>query len=357
MKRKKTIVKIGKFILFGAITIFTLAIVLSLGDIGEIMKTVLTLDVKYVIMSLASLLVYLALYPLSLCILTRANKYKIKQTKTYCIAMTEHFFNGITPFATGGQPFQAYAFSRAGVSIADSTSLLLMNFLVFMLTTNSFALASLVYFNRFITNGTMAAVAVVGFSINFLVLAFTFSIAASKGVRRLLERAVEKLSVWKLTKRFIAPRKESISEYFENVQSAFHRLIKSKSAFTLSLLTKALSMAAYYATTFFILRALYVDVPPSELFFIISGTSFAITMVVFLPTPGSSGGVEFAFKSVFANIISAYAVNSIDTVASGGMLIWRLFTYYLTMAISLVFYIILELRFKHEEKTTNANFN
>lgn len=349
LKRSKAVRQIGKYILFGAITVFTLAIVLSLGDIGEIIDTVLGADAKYVSLAILSLVVYLVLYPLSLCILTRANKLSIAPTKTYGIAMTEHFFNGITPFATGGQPFQAYAFSRAGVSLADSTSILIMNFLVFMLVTNSFSLASLIYFNRFIKDGTVATIAVVGFSINFLVLAFTFAIAASRRVRDLLERIVKMLSVWRPTEKFIAPKRESISLYFENVQNAFHSLIGNKPAFILSLFTKMISMAAYYATTFFILRALFVDVPLSELFFIISGTSFAITMVVFIPTPGSSGGVEFAFKSVFANIITSYAVSDASTVSAGGMLLWRLLTYYLTMAVSLVFYIILEIKFKHED--------
>ena len=68
--------------------------------------------------------------------------------------------------------------------------------------------------------------------------------------------------------------------------------------------------------------------------------------MVFLPTPGSSGGIEFAFSSVFASIIIASTgVASTATVAAGGMLIWRMLTYYFTMLISLGFYILLEIRF------------
>ena len=265
--------------------------------------------------------------------------------------MIEHFFNGITPFATGGQPFQVYAFKREKVTVASSTSLLLMNFFVFMLVTNTFALSSLIYFQRFVTDGAMATVAVVGFTMNFIVLAFTLLIALSKTVRRLAEALVGKLAVWKLTRKLVAPKVENINEYFDNVQSAFRSLIKKKGAFFLSLLTKALAMASYYAVTFFILHALYVDVPASELFYIISGTSFAITMVVFVPTPGSSGGIEFAFRSVFASIVAAYALNiSIDTVATGGMLIWRALTYYLIMLISLGFYVFIETAYQRRAK-------
>ena len=69
-------------------------------------------------------------------------------------------------------------------------------------------------------------------------------------------------------------------------------------------------------------------------------------MVVFLPTPGSSGGIEFAF----AAIISALSTNASGALSNAGMLIWRLMTYYLTMLISLGFYIGFEIKVKIDNK-------
>lgn len=355
-KRKRR--KLALYVFYGTLTLFVLALILSLGDVGEIMDTVKTADYRYILAAVGALLIYLGLYPLSLCILTKANKHSISMRKTYGIAMTEHFFNGITPFSTGGQPFQVYAFKRAGVTIASSTSLLLMNFFVFMLVTNSFAACALIYFKRFVTDGAMTAIAIIGFAMNFIVLFITIGIATSKTARAFFTSIVNVLSKWRLTRRLVSTRKENLNEYFVNVQTAFRSLIKKKGAFALALLTKACAMAAYYATTFFILRALYVDVPFDELFFIISGTSFAITMVVFLPTPGSSGGIEFAFKSVFGSIVTMYSpALAIDTVATGGMLIWRVLTYYLVMLISLGFYIALEIVFQRQESCDELETN
>ena len=56
--------------------------------------------------------------------------------------------------------------------------------------------------------------------------------------------------------------------------------------------------------TFYILRSLHIDVGYDLFFTIICGTSFAVTAVVFLPTPGSSGGIEFAFSIIFTAFIS-----------------------------------------------------
>ena len=343
--------KIGLYVLYGALGVFVLALVLSLGDIEDIFEAIKDADYRYILAAVGALLIYLALYPLSLCILTKANSHKISMGKTYGISMTEHFFNGITPFATGGQPFQAYAFKRSGVSIADATSLLLMNFFVFMIVTNSFAACALFYFRRFVTDGAMTAIAIIGFAMNFIVLFITIGIATSKTARAFFTSIVNLLAKWRLTHKLVAARRENLNEYFANVQVAFRALIRKKGAFTLAILSKAGAMAAYYATTFFILHALYVDVPFNELFFILSGTSFAITMVIFLPTPGSSGGIEFAFKSVFGSIVTLYSpALAIDTIATGGMLIWRVLTYYIVMLISLCFYIALEFVLQRQAK-------
>ncbi|MBQ7333386.1 MAG: flippase-like domain-containing protein [Clostridia bacterium] len=337
-KTKKS--KLGLYILYGAVTVLFLLAILSFNDIGSIMEELKNADVKYILLSFASILVYIALYPLSLCILTKARGCDIKMTKTYGIAMTEHFFNGITPFATGGQPFQAYAFAKAKVKPTEFTCLLLMNFMVFMLVTNGFALCALFYFEKFVSDGAMAAIAVIGFSMNFIVLGVTFLVATSHKVSAFLSRLVDFFCRFKWIARFLEPKKESLKEYFVNVQVAFAELKKKKGAFFLAVFTKILSMAAYYLTTFFILLALRVPVVANDIFFVICGTSFAVTMVVFLPTPGSSGGIEFAFKTVFASIAAGAAAS----VSYGGMLIWRLLSYYFVMLISLIFYIILEIR-------------
>ncbi len=339
MKQSSHKMRVGAFILYGALTVFLLMLALSLGDLGEIASVLKNANPLQILLAILCILVYMALYPLSLCILTRARGCEIGSATVYGIAMTEHFFNGITPFATGGQPFQVYAFSKAKVKAAESTCLLLMNFMVFMLVTNSFAACSLFYFDRFVTDRAMALIAVIGFTMNFTVLTVTFLLATSRRVRNLLSRFLLFLCRSKRLARFLEPRLPAVNEYFEQVQTAFAHLIRKKGAFILSLVTKILSMGAYYAATFFILRALHVSAPLGDLFFIICGTSFAITMVVFLPTPGSSGGIEFAFKSVFACIAAGAAAS----VAYGGMLLWRLLTYYFVMLISLAFYIFLEI--------------
>ncbi len=341
--KKKKRGKIALYIVYGALTVFVLVLILSLNNIGEILDTLATAHVGYVFAALGMLLLYLALSPLSLCMLTRSRKNKISFGKTYVIGMTEHFFNGITPFSTGGQPFQAYSYARSGVKVSESTSLLIMNFLVMMIASNIFAACALFYFTRFALNAAMTVVAIVGFSINFAVLLCTVVIATSKTVRRFLMWCVRLLCKIKFIGKFLKPQEEKLAAYFEQVQIVFKDLAKKPITFTGCLVAKLAAFAAQYAITFFIIRALHIDVGWDQMFFVMCGTAFATTMCVFLPTPGASGGVELAFAMVFSSIIGTSTEPG--SVAYGGMLMWRLMTYYLAMLISLLFYLGFEIQY------------
>ena len=145
--------KVVRMIILGsAITIFIMTMILSFNDFEGIVEVLKTTNVKYLMFAILLLLVYAILYPITLCILTRTKKCKISMLNTYLIGSTEHFFNGITPFATGGQPFQVYAYNRLGVKPADSTGILMMNFIIFMIVTNIYALASLFYYPQLAQN-------------------------------------------------------------------------------------------------------------------------------------------------------------------------------------------------------------
>ncbi len=340
--------KVIRMIIFGsAITIFIMTMILSFNDFEGIVEVLKTTNVKYLMLAIMLLMVYLILYPITMCILTRTKKCDISMVNTYLIGSTEHFFNGITPFATGGQPFQVYAFKRLGVKPSDSTGILMMNFIIFMMVTNLYALVSLFYYPQLSENiSNLNAMVIIGFSINFFVLVFLITVATTKRVRMWLENAMVWLCRFNWLKKFIEPNIPKFNEYCYGAQSAFKELWHHKGAFVGCFVIKFITMGVYYAITYYILKALNINIGPEQLPFIIFSTAFAITMCVFIPTPGSSGGIEFAFKSIFQSI----AVGITAEVAMGGMLLWRLLSYYLTMLLSFFVYIALEKITLNKEK-------
>ncbi len=349
-KKKK---KVGLFIVYGLITVIILYIVLSANDFGAIMEVLGTADLKYILIALALVVLYTALAPLTTCMLVRAKRLNISFKKTYAISMTEQFFNGITPFAMGGQPFQVYEFSRAKIKAADSTGVLLMNFIITMIVINAYSACALAYYSRFIDgNLTIQIIAIVGYSINFLSLAFFIALATSERLKNLIFRICKVFCKIKFVGKRLEPKLESFSEYLTNMQEAFDFLWNKTWTFIGCLALRALVMGINYALTFYVLRALGIPVGYEDFFFVLCGSSFAITAVVFMPTPGSSGGIEFAFKSVFFSLAGG-VITQADAYA--GMLIWRLLTYYLVMALSLVFYIGLEIYFGKVRKKEEAS--
>ena len=347
--------KVVIFVIYALVAICLLVTVLSFNDLPSIMNQLKSMNYAYVLLGVSMVLLYMALYPISLCLLTRARKCDIKMSTTYTIAMTEHFFNGITPLATGGQPFQAHSYTRAKVKISESTGLLLTNLLIYMMVTTGFSLTGLFFFNTLTENidSWWIPIIIVGYSLNFLVLIVVFLLGTSVKVRALLMRLIRFFCKIPLLKRFES-KADALQGYFENVQKSFKDLMHHKRTFVLALLFKILSFAFLYSSSFFILLAMGVPATISEWFMILSGTSFAITAVGFIPTPGASGGVEGSAGQVFKSIIISLAGASVVPVASamanGVMLVWRLLSYYLVMLISLIFYIILEIYFKKKAR-------
>jgi len=351
--------KIALFVLYALIAACLLMTVLSFNDMPSIIEQLKHLKIEYVTYAVLAVLIYMALYPLSLCILTRARRCDISMPKTYVIAMTEHFFNGITPLATGGQPFQAHSFTKSGVKISESTGLLLTNLLIYMMVTTGFSLVGLVYFDVFTRyiDPWWIPIIIVGYSLNFLVLVSIIILGTSKRVRGGLMRLIRFLLKFKIFHRF-EEKAESLENYFIQVQDSFHELTKKLWVFIIATLTKIASFAFLYSASFFILMAMGIPVKAEHLPLTLFGTSFAVTAVGFIPTPGASGGVEGSAGQVLKSIILFVAGDAVISTAAasanGVMLIWRLCSYYFVMAVSLIFYIALEIVFSIQKKRKKA---
>ena len=342
-KKRKTLRNI---ILASVITIAILAMVVCLNDFDDTLAVLQKANGTYIWYSIVFVLAYFILYPIPLCMLTKHINKDAKFWRIYIIGTTEHFFNDITPFATGGQPFQAYEMKKTGVPVHQSTGILLMNYIVFMLVTNTFAIISLYFYQRFTANiSNLTWIVIIGFSINFLVLVLFFVMAYSRHFREGSIRLILKIT---RNKKKIKEKGEKealkVEEYFASAQDAAQELLKSPFLLISTFLIKAVTMAIYYAIPFFIIMAMVANLSPNyldecyqNLFYIMAATSFASTIVVWVPTPGASGGIEFAFQKIFSTVPGITSA-----IAMSSMLIWRLITYYGVAILSCLGYFISE---------------
>lgn len=351
--------KIALFVVYALIAVLLMITVLSFNDFPSIMEQLQSVEYSFVLIAALMVVAYLAVYPLSLCILAKARNVKAPSKITYSIAMTEHFFNGITPWATGGQPFQAYSFTKVNVKLSESTGLLLANLVIYMIATNSLSLFGLFYLDTIIASmdSWWLPIVFAGYTINFSILAIMIILGRSKTVRGWLVRFVRFVCKFKALNKFES-KADELEIYFVQVQEAFADLLKKKKHFIFAVLSKILAHVFYYGASYFIIMSFGISVEPSHFFLIMTGTSFALTAVGFFPTPGASGGVEGStgqvFKSIIIFITGGTTVSAVVATANGVMLIWRLLSYYFIMLVSLLFYIGLEIYFAKRNKSKSS---
>ena len=123
MYSKKKIIKY--LILILAILVLLVVVLLQIGDIKKIFAVFGNgFSPLWLLACVGLVLLYCFVYKLSLIILVKRKYPNIKFFDLYLISGSEFFFNAVTPFASGGQPFQAYALKQRNVTLSDSTSLI-----------------------------------------------------------------------------------------------------------------------------------------------------------------------------------------------------------------------------------------
>ena len=82
------------------------------------------------------------------------------------------FFNGITPFSTGGQPMQIYMLRNSGIKVGPATNIIIQDFLMYQLALITIGLVSIIgnqVFHFFEISSGLYTLLILGFSINILV--------------------------------------------------------------------------------------------------------------------------------------------------------------------------------------------
>ncbi len=339
---KKTLAKV---LILLAIAIFTLVILFQMEDIGDIWSVLQQTNFTFIGVALLLLLLYILLYPVTLHILAKVSREKTRFKDNFMISSIEYFFNGITPFATGGQPFQVIAYNKIGVPPSRSTGLILLNYVVYQMSICILCLLSLFYYNHLSSIPSINVMLIVGFLINFIVLAVFIMLGVSKTVRNLMTKLVDKILSLKVFRGKFEKSKVSFRQYCADAQFVFKEILKKSWAFLSCVVLKVLSLCIYFAIPLFILKALGVTIGIDSWFFIVCMTTFSVAMTCFIPTPGSSGGIEFAFVAIFATIPGVTSI-----VSASGVLLWRFITYYCLMLFSFTTYLVFEAKVKKRRK-------
>ena len=311
-------------------------------DFNNVVDTLLNVDLLWIVVAILAIVLYWLLKALGLYILVKEQTKKIKFRTILGQGVITEFFNGITPFATGGQPMQVYMLTKSGVNVASATNMIVQSFIFFQtaLLVHGILAVSLNYaFNLVVIDPVIWTLIMLGFIINTVVgiglLFISFSTKVNNKIGKFVINIGFKFKIIKNKKKALTKWEEKLNEYHSNAEL----LRNKKSLFVKGFLYNFLGLAILYIIPLFIIYSLR-DYTSINILEAMITSSFVLLIGNFVPIPGGSGGIEYGFMNIFNPFLKGASLTTV-------LILWRFITYYLGIiagGITLGFY-------KGEDKT------
>lgn len=279
-------------------------------------------NINILIFILAIVVLYISLLFKSAGLKVFLNEYNKKYTlkSAFNLTVIAQFLNAITPFQTGGQPFQIYLLKKDGMRITDSTNSMIKDFIAYqsaLIIVGIIAIILNIKLNIFSANNYLAVLVLLGFVINVIVLSVLLFITfAKKSGTALATKTINFLFKFKIVRNRFS--KENLLSGLRH----FYELGKKVNKKTLfkGIIFHMLHLIILYMVPIVIFYS--IGVSNINVIESISCTAFVMLIGNFIPIPGATGGIEYSFIQFFGHIITGPALYS-------GMLLWRFVTYIL----------------------------
>lgn len=320
--RKNTIILIG-------ITILVMVVVLK-KDFPTIIKNFKTIDLRYLFLAGLCFLIYLVLH--SYVVYKTVNKKQdFSWKESFKHNVIAQFFNGITPFSTGGQPMEIYMLTKHNIHASSATNYILQNFVFYQIALVLFGVVAVIMnttFRFFPNNPILRKLVLLGFIVNILVAVALLFVSLS---RKTIHRVV-KLLIHLLNRLHLIKNQEKTTKKWEVRIYEFHEcaneLKKRKGLFVLGVILNFIGLACFYMIPLFIVYALH-DFESLTAIQAMTASAYVMVMGSFVPILGASGGIEYGFTQFFGNFLNTGQTSTT-------LLLWRFITYYLGMILGAI---------------------
>lgn len=293
-------------------------------------------NVNILVFLLAIILMLISLFFKSISLKVFIGEYKKNFTfkNAFSLTLIGQFLNGITPFSSGGQPFQIYLLKKDGVRVSDSTSSMLKDFIVYQIALIIVGIFAFIYntiSNSFTNNLYLNSLIFLGFLINIIVLIVLLLISsARKTGLKICKKIVHFFFGLKILNRFKAKEEEAIKS-IERFYKTGTELNKNKKKIVIGVIYNIIYLLIMHTIPFVIFYSLGIK---TNLSTTICLSTFVMLIGNFIPIPGATGGLEYGFMQFFGIIIKDVSI------LSGAMLLWRFITYFFGMIIGFIALII-----------------
>ena len=310
--------------------ILTLVILLVLyltlkDDFNGILNSILKSNKYILIFGMLLFMLYLFLKSISLMLFIkeRNSNYSIK--KAYDLTLIAQLLNGITPFQTGGQPFQIYLLKKEGIKVSDSTNALIKDFISYQISLILTALLALILnaiFHTITLNNAITILTISGFVVNLIVLFILIVIITAKeSGKKIISKIINFVYRFKIINKHFDKKQtiESLNSFYDTGDE----IRNNKINFIVAIIINFFALIVLYLLPYIIISAMSSSISLIQSFV---ATSFVMLIGNFVPIPGATGGIEYAFIKLFSNFIH-------NPILSGVMILWRFITYVFAMII------------------------
>ena len=322
--------RLFNILLLVVVTILVFYFTLS-SDFEGIIKQVFSLNVTFVFLAFMFMVLYWFFRSIILHKLILKFKPEHKFKKTFRLKLATQFFNAITPFASGGQPFQVYMLTKDNIGLGNSTCIIIQNFIIYQIALIFMGIAAIIsnyVFHIFPSVKILKELVLLGFVVNSLVTLVLFLITFNKKINNfIVDKGIKilgKLGIIKDKEKKLIEWKE----YLNNFDIGARELLKNKTQFVLFVFLDIIALSFLYLVPLMVLYGTG-DFTSFNAFESIVGTSYVMLIGSFVPIPGGTGGLEYGFTQFFGVFITGSGLMAI-------MLVWRFVTYYLGLFIGAI---------------------
>jgi len=309
------------------ITIIVLFFVIK-DDFYNIINALSKANIIFIIVGIGFTISYWFFKSLALHNIVKEYKEKIKVRQIFKQITITQFFNGITPFASGGQPMQVYMLGKSGIKFTHSTNIIVQDFILYQmaLITHGVIAVFLNWKFQFIeSNPLLRNLTIIGFLINILVgLGLLFVSFSTKFNKFVVNKVIVLFSKFKLVKnkqKTINSWKIKLKEFNDSAVI----LRNKKSLILKGYIYNIIGLTCYYLTPLFVIYSLGFG---DNITILATYVCCAYVSVIgaFVPIPGGSGGIEYSFLQFFGNFVKGSGLSAV-------LIVWRSITYYLAIII------------------------
>lgn len=297
-------------------------------DFSDIVSLISNINIGWLMFAFGMVVMYWFFQALCLSVVSSLSEDNLPFRTFFKSIIICHFFNGITPSASGGQPFQIYFLNRKGMKIGKASNIVVAQSTLYQVSLVLIGLIAIILnhvYNFFPPDNILRKLVIIGFIVNFMVIVILAYISFGKKTNKFI---IMKL-IHFLNKIKIIRNKEETLLKIERVIDSFYTSAKTlnsnKAALLKGTIYNFVGLLFLYISPLIVAYAFgnYTD-----LNVIVTLVSSAYVMLIgaFVPIPGGSGGIEYAFAAFFGFYI-------IGPTLMAMLLIWRFVTYYIPVVV------------------------